>query len=455
MTDRTQSRPVILRHATAVTMNSSGEIVSDSTILIEGNRIARIFRPGEPTPDTPRAEVVDLTGKIVVPGFVQTHVHLCQTLFRGRAENLELLDWLRDRIFPFEAAHNALSMYASALMGAAELIRSGTTTILDMGSIHHEEDIIRAIGDSGLRAFVGKSMMDINELYPSLRESAADSLTTTRDLAERWHNSFDGRIRYAAAPRFVLSCSDRLLRDTAELVGHFPGMLLHTHASENRSEIRAVRERCRMENIEFLDHVGLLSPRSVLAHCIHINSHEIDLLKDTGASISHCPSSNLKLGSGIADVPAYLERKVTVTLGADGAPCNNSLNMFQEMRLASLLQKPHHGPKAMPAKTVLEMATREGAKALGLGDEIGTLEKGKKADLLVLDLNNVWDSTAGQDDPYAAIVYSAEPRNVEAVMIDGEWVYRDREYLTLDPEAVRADALTQLGKLLSRLPTHR
>jgi 5-methylthioadenosine/S-adenosylhomocysteine deaminase len=451
MTDIRHSRALLLKHATTITMNESGDILPDSSLLIEANRITGIFRSGEPVPENHPADVVDLTGKIIIPGFIQTHVHLCQTLFRGRAENLELLDWLRERIFPFEAAHNDASMYTSALLGIAELIRSGTTTVLDMGSVHYEEEIIRAIGESGLRAFVGKSMMDINDLYPSLKESTADAITTTRRLSELWHNSFDGRIRYAAAPRFVLSCSDHLLRATAELLEEVPGMLLHTHASENQNEIRAVRERCHMENIAFLHHIGLLSPRSVLAHCIHIDNEEIGLLKSTGASISHCPSSNLKLGSGIADIPSYLGNSVRVTLGADGAPCNNSLNMFLEMRLASLLQKPHHGPKALPAKTVLEMATREGAIALGLGKEIGTVEKGKKADLVVLDLNTVWTPVAVADDPYAAIVYSAEPQNVEAVMIDGRWVYRNREYLTLDPAAVRSNAVIQLGQLLGRI----
>lgn len=179
MIDTNHSRAVFLKHATTLTMNSSGDIIPDSDVLIEGNRIAGIFRNGEQIPNTQSADVIDLTGKILIPGFIQTHVHLCQTLFRGRAENLELLDWLRERIFPFEEAHDSSSMYASALLGIAELIRSGTTTILDMGSVHFEEDIIRAIGDSGLRAFVGKSMMDINELCPSFKESTAASISST------------------------------------------------------------------------------------------------------------------------------------------------------------------------------------------------------------------------------------------------------------------------------------
>jgi len=451
MTQKQHPRRTLLTRATLLTMKPGGEVIPDGSVLIEANRITGIYRAGETVPDLSSGDTVDLGGKFLLPGFVQTHVHLCQTLYRGRAEELELLQWLGDRIFPFEASHNEGSMHASAMLGIAELIGSGTTTVLDMGSVGYEEEIIRAVGETGFRAFVGKSMMDLNDLYPALRESTADSLSATRALAEQWHGSYGDRVRYAAAPRFVLSCTDRLLRETSELVREFPGMLLHTHASENRGEIRAVRERCGMENIEFLDHVGLLSPKAVLAHCIHMSEREIGILKTTGSTISHCPSSNLKLGSGVADIPSYLSHGLPVTIGADGAPCNNSLDMFHEMRLASLQQKPKYGPKAMPARSVLEMATREGAKALGLGADLGTIEKGKLADLIVLDLDNIWDSTGPAEDPFAAVVYSAGPRNVDSVMIDGRWVYRHRQYDTLDPAAVRRNALAQLGKLLERM----
>jgi cytosine/adenosine deaminase-related metal-dependent hydrolase len=440
---------IIIDAGTILTGNTAGDIHDSYAILIEHNRIARII----PAKDVDRSghEYVDARHLVAIPGFVQTHLHLCQTLFRGMADDLQLLDWLQQRIFPFEAAHSAESMHASAMLGIAELIRSGTTTILDMGSIHHEEEVIRAVGESGLRAFVGKAMMDMNDAYPKFKETTKESLSSTRTLAEQWHNSFDGRVRYAAAPRFVLSCTDALLSETREIIHSFEGMLLHTHASENTGEVRAVRERCKKENIEFLHGLGLLSERSCLAHCIHLSDHEVDLLASTSTSVSHCPSSNLKLGSGIADVPGLVRKKVNVSLGADGAPCNNTLNMFQEMRLASLLQKPRYGPTSMPAKMVFEMATRRGAKALGLEKEIGSLEAGKKADIVLLDLQHVWDPVVYQEDLYSSVVYSASPENVQSVMIDGKWIYRNSEFTSIDQHKVVATAQKECRNLLQRM----
>ncbi len=445
------SEKLLLRGGTIVTADSAGTIVSGGSILLDRGRVASIIPAGSSPQVQPGTEIVDLTNKVVIPGFVQTHLHLCQALFRGRADDMELLEWLKHRIFPFEAAHNADSMRASTWLALAELIRSGTTTILDMGSVHHEEEIINAVGESGIRAFVGKAMMDLNDLYPSLKESTAASLSTTRSLIDRWHASYDGRIRYAMAPRFVLSCTDDLLHQTKEMLDQYPGVLLHMHASENSHEIEAVRSRTGMENIVFLNHAGLLSNRSCLAHCIHLNDEEIRILQTTRANVTHCPSSNLKLASGIARIPHLTEKGINVSLGADGAPCNNRLDMFREMRLASLLQKPIHGATSMPAKTVFAMATIDGAKALGLENEIGSIEPGKKADLVVLDLNNVWDPSDSSENPYSAIVYSAGPENVDSVMVDGEWLYRKKEFLRLDKEKIVLEARAQLSRLLGRM----
>jgi cytosine/adenosine deaminase-related metal-dependent hydrolase len=430
-----------------VSGNDHGEVLRDVSIIVEGNRIAAVV----PTPAGGGADTVNARSLVAIPGFVQTHVHLCQTMFRGLADDLELLDWLRLRIFPFEAAHTASSMRASALVGIMELIRSGTTTILDMGSIHHEEEVIRAVGETGLRAFVGKAMMDINDAYPALRESTTDALRSTRALADAWHNSYGGRVKYAVAPRFVLSCTDGLLQGAREMLGSFDGMLFHTHASENRGEVEAVRARCAMENIEFLHHLGILSDRTCLAHCIHLSGREIALLAETRTSVAHCPSSNLKLGSGIANVPLLQSRGITVGLGADGAPCNNSLDMFQEMRLASLLQKPLHGPTAMGAQAVFRMATRDGAAALGLAREIGQIAPGMKADLVLLALDRPADPLLVEKNVYSSIVYSASPENVDSVMIDGRWVYRGGEFPGLDPGAITAAAREECRRLLGRL----
>ncbi len=441
---------IVIRGGSIVTANGRGDVHADSSLVIENDRIAGIFPAGK-EPPSPGAEIVDARGYVVIPGFIQTHVHLCQTLFRGMADDLQLLDWLQTRIFPLEAAHNPASMRASALLGIAELVRSGTTTILDMGSVHHEEEIIAAVGESGMRAFVGKAMMDVNDLFPRLRESTSASLNSTRDLADRWHGSFDGRIRYAVAPRFVLSCSDGLLREAFAMAEGTDGILFHTHASENVAEGRAIRDRCSMGNIEYLDHLGLLSPRTCLAHCIHVSDAEINMLRESDTAVAHCPSSNLKLGSGIAKIPQLLGRGIRVSLGADGAPCNNSLDMFREMRLASLLQKPEHGPTAMPARMVFEMATIGGARALGIEAATGSIEEGKKADLVLLRLDRPWNPVLPEENIHSTIVYSAGPENVDSVMIDGRWVYRSREFSDLNQEAIVRGARVELGNLLERL----
>ncbi len=434
--------------------SSQPELLTSAAILIEGNRITKIIT-GKEVEELKKSnyDTIDASHCIAIPGFVQTHIHLCQTLFRGMAENLLLLDWLQKRIFPFEAAHNAESMYASAMIGIAELMRSGTTTILDMGSVNHHEEVIRAIGETGFRAFTGKAMMDINGAFSKLKEPTKDSISSTMSLAEKWHNSFNERVKYAPAPRFVLSCTDELMKEAFEITKQFDGMLYHTHASENYGEVNAVRERCKMDNVEFLNHLKVLSGKTVLAHCIHLNENEIQLMKQTKTSVAHCPGSNLKLGSGIANIPRYISEGITVSLAADGAPCNNNLNMFQEMRLAGLIQKPVHGPTSMPAKTVFEMATINGAKALGLEKEIGSIEVGKKADIVLLDLNNFWNPLIQDeaDNLYTTIVYSAEPTNVDSVMIDGKWVYRKKGFTQIDESLILSDARNELKKLLDRI----
>jgi len=438
---------------TIVTMDPARRIVRDGALLVRDTHIEKVLTKDEVGSLGPfGGERVDAGRMAAIPGFVQTHVHLCQTLFRGLADDLELLDWLRTRIFPFEHAHSPSSMYASARIGLAEVIRSGTTTIMDMGSIHHEEDVVRAVEESGIRAFVGKAMMDINETFPPLQESTAEALASTVRQAESWHRTSGGRIRYAIAPRFVLSCSEALLREAYAVALSMPGVLFHTHASENRKELEIVRARCGGGNIEYFDRIGILGNTSCLAHCVWLSDLDMGLIAERGAKVLHCPSSNLKLGSGIARVPEMLRRGIQVSLGADGAPCNNTLDMFQEMRHAALIQKPVHGATAMPAETVFELATLGGATSLGLRSEVGSLEAGKKADLVLLDLDQVWNpSAATANNIYSTIVYSGSLANVHSVMVDGRWLKRDGVLLALDEEEVIHAARGETQALLERI----
>jgi cytosine/adenosine deaminase-related metal-dependent hydrolase len=437
-----------------VTMNHNYEILSGYSVLIAGNRIQKIDKSEklETLAIENGWQIFSFPELILIPGFVQTHIHLCQTLFRGLADDLELLDWLQMKIMPYEFAHDKNSMKYSALIGISELIRCGTTTILDMGSMNHSDVVFEQLINSGLRAFHGKAMMDINTLYPKLSESTRDSLKSSEELARAFHNKADGRIKYAFAPRFILSCSDELLKETNELVKSYPGTLFHTHASENKTELENVRQRCGKDNIECFEDLEILNDKSCIAHCIWLNEDEIHLMKERDARVLHCPSSNLKLASGIANIPRYLKEGISVSLGADGAPCNNFLDIFVEMRLASLIQKPFHGPTAMTAKEIFDIATIGGARALHLENEIGSIEEGKKADLVLLELNQIHNSLeVNEETLYSNIVYTCDHTNVHSVMIDGRWVYQNREFKTLDVDEVIMRSSEELKKLLNRV----
>jgi len=434
-----------------VTANDDNEIIRNGAVEVRNGKIVAIYRQGEFAKENFDGEVLEEPTLTLIPGFVQTHVHLCQTLFRGLADDLLLLDWLQKRIFPMENAHSPDSLRASARLGINELTKSGTTTIMDMGTIRHEEVIFEELIYSGIRAFAGKCMVDRNDLLPNFKESTEDSLRSSVELAKAFHNVEDGRIKYAFAPRFVLSCSEELLRETVDAVKDFPGAMYHTHASENKGEIEEVRRLTGMENIEYFNSIGALGDRTLLAHGIHVNEKEREILRSTRTRIAHCPSANLKLGSGIANIPSYLEEGISISLGADGAPCNNNLNMFTEMRLAALIQKPIHSPVAMDALTVFRLATIEGAKALHIEEETGSIEVGKKADMVLLNLNVPTASLLDEDaNIYSDIVYSANRDNVKYVFVEGKTIVAKGESLIYDEEKLFAEGKSELQKLLER-----
>ena len=407
---------LLIKGASIITVDR-GNRIFQGDVLIEDGVISAI-EPSLPT--NPTFETIDGRGKFLLPGFVQTHVHLCQTSFRGAADDLALIDWLKQRVWPMEAAHTEESLYASAKLGIAEMIRGGTTCALTMETVNHTDAVFHAVEESGFRATVGKCMMDQGDDVPeALREETRASIDESVALLKRWHGKADGRIRYCFAPRFAVSCTRGLLEEVSRLSREH-GVLVHTHASENRDEIALVRELTGRRNIEYLRDVGLAGPNVVLAHCIHLDPDEMEILRETRTRVAHCPSSNLKLASGIARVTEMLEMGIEVSLGADGAPCNNRLDMFTEMRTATLLQKVLNGPTALPAARVLRMATIDGARALGLEDQIGSIEVGKRADLQLINLET--PHTTPHPDPISTIVYAAETSNVEMVIIDGKVV---------------------------------
>jgi cytosine/adenosine deaminase-related metal-dependent hydrolase len=318
-----------------------------------------------------------------------------------------------------------------------------------MGTLNHQEVIFEELKNSGIRAFAGNCLIDQNELYPSFMATTENNLKYTYELAKAYHNYTD-RIGFGFAPRFVLSCTEKLLRDVKAMSAEFTGSLMHTHSSENRGEIETVRRMTGKENIEYFDSIDFLDDRTVLAHCIHLNEGEIKTLRKHNTRVSHCPSSNLKLGSGIANIPGYIKEGISVSIGADGAPCNNNLSIFTEMRLAALMQKPIHGPQAMDALTVFRLATIEGAKALHLDSVTGSIETGKKADFVLLDLEKS-DQPLIQDNIYSSIVYSAARENVKHVFIEGEPVVENGRVICYDEGALRSEGKNELKKLIERM----
>jgi cytosine/adenosine deaminase-related metal-dependent hydrolase len=416
--------------------------IVDADVLVEAGTITAIG--GRPVPK-PAPQVIDCTGMVLLPGLVQAHIHLCQTLFRGLADDLALEAWLAKRIWPLEAAHTEESVYWSAMLGAAELLLGGTTAVLDMETVRHTGAAFEALESIGLRATAGKCLMDAPSSPPSLREPTERALQESADLCAKWHGAAGGRLRYCFAPRFVPSCTGPLLRAVSDLAER-AGAVIHTHAAETPVELQIVKRDTGNDELSYLDSVGISGPRTALAHCVWVDKEGIARLARQRTNVVHCPSSNLKLGSGIAPIPEMLAAGCRVGIGADGAPCNNRLDAFTEMRLAALIQKPRLGPEALPAAQALELATLGGARALGLETEIGSVEVGKRADLIVLDLDGPHAQPA-EADLISRIVYSARAADVRHVVVDGRLVVKDGVLKTASPEEIRRAANAQARRL--------
>jgi len=444
------SKALLLRGGSVVTMDSARRVL-EADVLVEDGRIKTIRRSGGQKANAAVGEgrskptIIDCAGLVVLPGLVQAHIHLCQTLFRGLADDLSLEDWLTQRIWPLEAAHTAESIHASAMLGAAELLLGGTTAILDMESVRHTGAAFEALEVMGIRATAGKCLMDAPSTPAALRESTDQALTESADLCARWHGAAEGRLRYCYAPRFAPSCTGPLLRAVSDLAEK-AGAVVHTHAAETLVELDIVKRATGHDEIAYLDSVGISGPRAALAHCVWVDKDGIGRLARQATNIVHCPSSNLKLGSGIAPIPEMLAAGCRVGIGADGAPCNNRLDAFAEMRLAALIQKPRLGPDALPAAHALELATLGGARALGLENEIGSVEVGKRADLIVLDLSGP-HTQPEEGDVVSRIVYSARAADVRHVIVDGRVVVKDGALQTANATEIAGAANTHARKL--------
>jgi cytosine/adenosine deaminase-related metal-dependent hydrolase len=413
----------------------SSTIIHDGAVVVEDSQIAAVGERDdliELYPDHERQEY-----DVLLPGLVGGHIHSVQSLGRGIADDTELLDWLFDYVLPMEASLSAEEMSIAAELGYLEMIESGTTTCVDHLSVDHADEAFEAAGETGIRGVLGKVMMD-QRSPTGLLEDTDDALAESERLIEKYHGAFDDRIRYAVTPRFAVSCTEECLRGARELADEYDGVRIHTHASENQSEIETVKEDTGMRNIHWLDEVGLTGEDVVLAHCVWTDESERKVLAETGTHVTHCPSSNMKLASGIAPVWDYLDRGINVALGNDGPPCNNTLDPFTEMRQASLLQKVDRlDPTATPAKQIFEMATINGAKAAGF-DRLGAIREGWRADIVGVR-TDVTRATP-LHDVLSHLVFAAHGDDVQFTMVDGEVLVEDGEVTTVDADAVRQRA---------------
>jgi 5-methylthioadenosine/S-adenosylhomocysteine deaminase len=428
---------LLIRGGMILTMNDRLETL-EGDVSIRDGRIARIA----PDITDPHARTIAARGGYVLPGFVQTHIHLCQTLFRGFADDLALMDWLRRRVWPMEAAHTSATLRAAVRLATTELLSSGTTTVLTMETVHDTDTVFEAVKASGMRATIGKCMMDsagpADDVPRRLQEATRASIDESLAIQARWEGAAGGRLRAAFAPRFAVACSRTLLEAVATLSSQRQ-TLVHTHASESRDEVAIVKQISGgLTNMAYLADVGLASPRLCAAHCVWVDEHEQELMAERDVKVLHCPGSNLKLGSGVAPVAELRARGITVSLGADGAACNNRLDMFDEMRLAAVLQAARRQPGVLPARDVLWMATRDGARTLGLEEEIGSIEVGKRADLMVVDRDRL--HLAPGADPYSTLVYAARGTDVRTTIVDGELLVDDFAPVRVDPADVAAEA---------------
>ncbi|MGE0324128.1 MAG: amidohydrolase family protein [Polyangiaceae bacterium] len=434
---------LLFRGATIVTCDAADSVLR-ADVLVEHGRISRVgkVRPSHPV------EVIDAKERLILPGLVMAHVHLCQVLMRGMADDLPLLDWLAKRIWPLEAAHNERSMRASAELGLAEMLCAGVTSILDLGTVHHHDVVFDACVRAGIRTFGGKSLMDQGSQVPArLRETTAESLRDAERLADAWSKHDSGRIHYTWIPRFILSCSEAQIRGALERALE-RGALFHTHAAEHPGEKRAVREAIGGDDVDVLRRWGMRGRHCSIAHGVQLTSRQMNQLAKDGVGVVHCPSANLKLGSGIARVHELRQSGVTVAVGADGAPCNNNLDPWREMRLAAQLSSPIAGPGALPARAALRMLTIDAARLLGVDAEQGSIEVGKRADLLVVRRDEL--HTLPALDPIGTLVYATQSRDVEHVLVGGQWAVRSGALLTLDTDKVRASAKLEAPRLMRR-----
>ena len=424
----------------AFILNPQNYINGKRDVLIKDDLIYKIE---EDIADDNVDKIINAEDKILLPGFVNTHTHLSMTLFRGLADDLALDEWLNDNIWPMEANLNGNYCYIGALLGAVELIKSGTTTFSDM--YFYMEDVARAVEESGIRAALSYGMIDFGD-----EEKRKAEIEQNMTLFKNCHDTADGRIRVFFGPHSPYTASEELLKEVRKLADE-NNIKIHIHVSETQKEIDDVSAEKGLRPFEYLDSIGFLGPDVVCAHSVWLSDEEIEIIKKHDVKISHNPCSNMKLASGIAPVSKLLENDICVAIGTDGASSNNNLDIIEELRTASLLQKVSTlDPKALNSDEALAIGTINGARALGWDDEIGSVEVGKKADLILVDKNNA-NMIPDSSKLSSNVIYSANGFNVDTTICNGQILMENRQLTTLDEQDIYKKAKKAIEELKAAL----
>ena len=420
----------------ALILNPNNFETKKQSLLIKDDLIAEI---AETIDEGNVDKIIDAEGKILLPGLINTHTHLSMTLFRGLADDLSLDSWLNDHIWPMEANLNGDYCYIGALLGAVELIKSGTTTFSDM--YFYMEDVARAVEDAGIRAVLSYGMIDFGDA-----ERREAEIEENLQLFKSCNGMADGRIKVFFGPHSPYTASEDLLIKVRELADEY-NMGIHIHVSETEKEINDSLDERGLRPFEYLEKIGFLGPDVVAAHCVWLSDEEIEIIKKHDVKVSHNPCSNMKLASGIAPVSKLIENDICVSIGTDGASSNNNLDLIEELKTASLLQKVSTlDPKVLTSDEAITMATIKGAEALGLENEIGSIEVGKKADIILIDTNSanmVPDSSSLSSN----VIYSANGSNVDTTICNGKILMENKKLTVLDEQEIYDKAKKAIKEL--------
>ena len=448
---------MIFENATIITMNPRREIITHGAVAVSGKVIAAVGKAGELVERFPEKQRINCNGNVLLPGLIDTHVHTAQAMLRGCADDLGLLDWLFKRVWVLQGSYSAEDGRASAALCALEMIKSGATAFIEamLAERYGIDGVAEVLLQSGMRAAIGKIVMDRpsyavseNQMHPGMVEDGVASVQNTLAAFERWNGAGDGKLQIWFGPRTPGGVTPSLYDEISRLA-KARGMGITIHLSEVREDIDyAVSQGFRTPTEFALAH-GLLGPRSVLAHCVWTDAGDWRILAETGTHVTHNPASNAKTATGIAPVQRMLDAGVNVSIGCDGGPSNNTYDMLRDLRLVSYLANLKEGdPTAVPAETVLEMATLNGAKAMGLEAELGSLEPGKQADFIVINMDAPHLTPAW--DPVSTLVYAACGTDVDTVVIAGQVVMQQRKVLTLDEGAILEDIRARYRQVARR-----